>query len=107
VPDESKRKRRPIMDRNERAKQRYHRDLERRVMDSIQKGNALPVCDGCRKEVVESLGLKYEGENAPSPDCGGATETDELGIIHHFHNAECRIASRLEALTDEEETHIQ
>jgi hypothetical protein len=25
----------------------------------------------------------------------------------HFHNAECRIASRLEALTDEEETHIQ
>jgi hypothetical protein len=48
--------------------------------------------------------LKYEGENAPCPDCGGATETDELGIIHHFHNAECRIASRLEALTDEEHT---
>jgi len=52
----------------------------------------------------ESLGLKYEGENGPCPDCGGATETDELGIIHHFHNAECRIASRLEALTDEEHT---
>lgn len=46
------------MDRNERAKQRYHRDLERRVMDSIQKGNALPVCDGCRKEVGGVVGVE-------------------------------------------------
>jgi hypothetical protein len=95
------------MDRNERAKERYHRELNRRVFDSLANGNARALCDHHKEEALKSRGLKWEDPgNTVCPDCGVPPETDDEGIIHHFHKEGCCIVAAIHDAADETTEHI-